>query len=279
MDKSSAGQENSDQPEAGHDAGPAPLPGGESPASNTSQDGAARFQGSTLPMVMTPRIDRNAFGGETGDTIDAEPNGKGFKFSLFAMASAALHSPLLGGFAVAAYIGALVGAAGTASITHVFTPPETAVHDDGSSALRASVAKLGTDVAGLKSAIDGSAKTSGSQIAKLGERIDRVEKAQAEPNARLAKISEAIERLERRADTTGSIPTAPPPPPKPAAPPILDGWVLRDVVNGTAMVQGRMGILEIAPGDALPGLGRVEAIRRQDGRWVVVTTKGLIVAR
>jgi hypothetical protein len=29
----------------------------------------------------------------------------------------------------------------------------------------------------------------------------------------------------------------------------------------------------------VPGLGRIDAIRRQDGRWVVVTSKGLIVAR
>jgi hypothetical protein len=29
----------------------------------------------------------------------------------------------------------------------------------------------------------------------------------------------------------------------------------------------------------VPGLGRVDAIRRQDGHWVVVTTKGLIVSR
>jgi hypothetical protein len=28
----------------------------------------------------------------------------------------------------------------------------------------------------------------------------------------------------------------------------------------------------------VPGVGRVDAIRRQDGRWVVVTPKGLIVA-
>ena len=27
----------------------------------------------------------------------------------------------------------------------------------------------------------------------------------------------------------------------------------------------------------VPGLGRVDAIRKQDGRWVVVTSKGLIV--
>ena len=32
-------------------------------------------------------------------------------------------------------------------------------------------------------------------------------------------------------------------------------------------------------GDVVPGLGRIEAFRKQDGRWVVVTPKGLIVAR
>ena len=39
-----------------------------------------------------------------------------------------------------------------------------------------------------------------------------------------------------------------------------------------------MGIIEVDQGDMVPGLGRVEAIRKQDGRWVVVTSKGLIVA-
>jgi hypothetical protein len=41
----------------------------------------------------------------------------------------------------------------------------------------------------------------------------------------------------------------------------------------------RMGVFEVVPGANLPGLGRVETIRRQDGRWVVVTSRGLIVAR
>jgi hypothetical protein len=36
---------------------------------------------------------------------------------------------------------------------------------------------------------------------------------------------------------------------------------------------------EVYPGDPVPGLGKVDAIRKQDGRWVVVTSKGLIVAR
>ena len=43
--------------------------------------------------------------------------------------------------------------------------------------------------------------------------------------------------------------------------------------------RGRRGIYEVYAGDFVPGLGRVDAIRRQDGRWVVVTSKGLIVAR
>jgi hypothetical protein len=38
-------------------------------------------------------------------------------------------------------------------------------------------------------------------------------------------------------------------------------------------------VYEVYAGDAVPGLGRVDAIRKQDGRWVVVTSKGLIVAR
>ena len=39
-----------------------------------------------------------------------------------------------------------------------------------------------------------------------------------------------------------------------------------------------MGIIEVDQGDMVPGLGRVDAIRKQDGRWVVVTSKGLIVS-
>ena len=45
------------------------------------------------------------------------------------------------------------------------------------------------------------------------------------------------------------------------------------------MVDGPGGLYEAYPGDPLPGLGRVDAVRYQDGRWVVVTSKGLIIRR
>jgi hypothetical protein len=61
--------------------------------------------------------------------------------------------------------------------------------------------------------------------------------------------------------------------------PTVDNWVLRDVSHGSALIEGRTGLYEVFAGDPVPGLGRVEAIRKQDGRWVVVTPKGLIVAR
>jgi hypothetical protein len=61
--------------------------------------------------------------------------------------------------------------------------------------------------------------------------------------------------------------------------PTVEGWVLRDVSHGGALIEGRRGLYEVFAGDPVPGLGKVDAIRRQDGRWVVVTSKGLIVAR
>jgi hypothetical protein len=50
-------------------------------------------------------------------------------------------------------------------------------------------------------------------------------------------------------------------------------------MDGNALIEGRSGVYEVHTGDPVPGLGRVDAIRRQDGRWVVVTSKGLIVER
>ena len=61
--------------------------------------------------------------------------------------------------------------------------------------------------------------------------------------------------------------------------PTVEGWILRDVANGVALIENRRGTYEVYAGDPIPGLGRVDAIRRQDGHWVVVTSKGLIVAR
>ena len=63
--------------------------------------------------------------------------------------------------------------------------------------------------------------------------------------------------------------------------PTVDGWSIADVAYGGALIrnQNRRGVYEVYAGDFVPGLGRIDAIRKQDGHWVVVTSKGLIVAR
>ena len=68
-------------------------------------------------------------------------------------------------------------------------------------------------------------------------------------------------------------------PPTTLKPPILQDYVLRRVYDGAALIEGRHGIIEVEAGIVAPGLGRIEAIKRQDGRWVVVTARGLIVQR
>jgi hypothetical protein len=128
---------------------------------------------------------------------------------------------------------------------------------------------------------------------------DRVEKAQAEPASRVAKLSELLERIDKRTATNVTAALAPAPASAPALasapapettgsvapkqqdrPAVVDGWMLREVFRGGAVVENeRMGIFEIVPGANLPGLGKVETIRRHDGRWVVMTPKGMIVSQ
>ena len=194
--------------------------------------------------------------------------------------------------ALAVVAGALGGALATAGLSHLVADDATS---SGNRALEASVARIDADMLALRASVEQTSRTGMSQFNKTGDRLDKIEKAQAEPAAKLARLSEAVDKLRAASpaaalpvaaapvaakDVTGSI-ASPPTPPKPEVGrlPTVEGWVLRDVANGGALIEGRRGIYEVYAGDPVPGLGRVDAIRRQDGHWVVVTSKGLIVAR
>ena len=206
--------------------------------------------------------------------------------------------------ALATVAGALGGALATAGIGKLMAGDSTAQASAKDSALEASVARIDADIVALKASLEHTAKAGVTQFNKASDRLDKVEKAQAEPAAKLAKLSETVDKLRAAQasattaaaapapakEVTGTIPqqataaaTAPAPaaPPKPEVPrlPTVEGWVLRDVANGSALIESRRGMYEVYAGDPIPGLGRVDAIRKQDGRWVVVTSKGLIVAR
>jgi hypothetical protein len=194
--------------------------------------------------------------------------------------------------------------------------PVRAAGSDEIRALKESIVRLSTELVTVKASVDSAAKSTSGQFAKLAERTDKAvekaveksiekavdkaaEKAQAEPLAKLGKIAESLDRLEKRPlqaaavpagapatasvaaapETTGSVPAAPADASRPARPPVVEGWVVRDIFDGRALVESRNGaMLEVGPGSSIPGIGRVEAVRRQEGRWVVITPKGLITS-
>ena len=215
--------------------------------------------------------------------------------------------------ALAAVAGAIGGALATSglgrgSATEAATAPRNIE-------LEAAVARIDADIVALKASVEQNARLGVTQFNKTSDRLEKVEKAQVEPAGKLAKLSDEVSRLRAAApaapvaaaapaqvaaaapatttvpkDVTGSV--APPaaaatPPAAPATAakpeiarlPTVEGWVLRDVGYGGALIEGRRGVFEIYAGDSIPGVGRVDAIRKQDGRWVVVTSKGLIVSR
>jgi hypothetical protein len=260
------------------------VPKIETPKAEASEPAAPPMPGKL--MIMSSG-DRSWDGDEADTKAESEPASGMFGKRRFAALAAVV--------ALATVAGALGGALATAGHARFAGGVEEASNKN--SALEASVARIDADILALKAGAENTTKLGMSQYNKTSDRLDRVEKAQIEPAAKLAKLSETVEKLRTAQpaatpvaarDVTGSIaPAASASAAAPAAAPKTDvgrlptveGWVLRDVANGGALIEGRQGIYEVYAGDPVPGLGRVDAIRRQDGRWVVVTSKGLVVAR
>jgi hypothetical protein len=59
-------------------------------------------------------------------------------------------------------------------------------------------------------------------------------------------------------------------------PATIEGWTLREVVNGTAVLEGPNGVWKVTPGQTVPGVGRVDSIVRWGNRFIVATSRGLI---
>jgi hypothetical protein len=59
-------------------------------------------------------------------------------------------------------------------------------------------------------------------------------------------------------------------------PTTIQGWTLREVASGTAVLEGPNGVWRATPGQTLPGVGRVDSIVRWGNRLIVATSRGLI---
>jgi hypothetical protein len=226
------------------------------------------------PKPAAPQAEAGA-----GDAPAAE--GTGPRVSRFTLLAASL--------ALAAALGGMAGALAAYGLARPAPLPAVAAgrtNLDEIQALKENVVQARVELAALKVSIDSANRNANAQFTRIGERIERIERVQAEPATKLNKAVEMLDRISRGdsgpqpKEVTGSL--APPPasangqnqPPKSG----VEGWVVRDVHRGTALIEGRMGIIEVEQGDLVPGLGRVDAIRKQDGRWVVVTSRGLITS-
>ena len=116
--------------------------------------------------------------------------------------------------ALAAVAGALGGAVATASLGH-FGGNDTA--SVANHALEASVARLDADIQALKAGADHASRLGMTQFNKTSERLDKVEKAQLEPAAKLAKLSEAVEKLHAAPPVAAAAADRPPRQRKPPA--------------------------------------------------------------
>ena len=168
--------------------------------------------------------------------------------------------------ALAVIAGAIGGAVATTGFIHV---ADAAAPPPGTGALEASIARIDADVVALKAGLEHTSKQGVTQFNKTNDRLDKIEKAQAEPAAKLARLTEAVDKLRAAPaatpataavaaasaapkDITGSITpqavaaatpapaaspvAATPPKPEVARLPSVEGWSLRDVGYGGALI-------------------------------------------
>jgi hypothetical protein len=293
MGKRAEKPENNDQPEASN------PPASES-SSGPGEESKAAAGGSTehkLPVVWSPKLD--AGGGIEDEFFDADPAppppddeaayGEAAKEEPSAATAPAAQprswrfAQLAATIALAAAVGSFVGSLTGAGVGRLVpdAAPSTNTADAGN-ILRAVKSEL-AELSAMKSNLDGSVRNANTQFVAIAERLDRVERAATSPAAQLAHIADAVDRLNKinaTPETTGSIApmTTPPAEPK-IVDRIVEDWVVQDVHGDRALVEGRNGSLfEVGAGSILPGVGRVEAVKRQDGQWVVVTARGVITS-
>jgi hypothetical protein len=139
-----------------------------------------------------------------------------------------------------------------------------------------------------------------SELADVAARLDKLEKRSAipaPPAPDIVDLKTRLDRLEKRAAVAAASSAAPlsaagqkqstlvaraQPPARnetarPAArTPLLQDYAVEDGEDGIAVIDSRFGAQQVAPGDFIPGAGRVLRIERRGGGWLVLTSNGVI---
>ena len=283
---------------------------------NDAEDGkptSGTPAGSRLPVVWSPKLDAGEgvaedfppSGGEhaaSSSTDEAVKEAAG-KTTAESAAPASSSPPsrfmlLAASVAIAAAVGALFGSLSASGFAYFMSGPMAKVHVADARTLQVvpSLKAELADLASLKANLDNATRSANGQFAKLADRLDRVERAEAEPAAKISHIADAVDRLEKRSAAAAAVPE-------------ITGSIAanrqpqrpRDAADGKRdeAARPRAAGLDRAGRPRQPRAGR-EPLRRhvcgrcrrlssrsrprrddqtrQDGRWVVVTARGVITS-
>lgn len=241
-------------------------------------DTAATDAGATrinLPAVVAPQLSA----ADHGETSAADESAQ--TKTTAAPARSKRFVALAASVAFAAGFGSFVGSvSGSGLARFIYPPPQapaapTSGIENTIAAMREIKLELAA-VAALKASLDSAARATTNQYAKIADRLDRIDQrsvavvettaslpaaTQASAPAQTAALAAVTSESQKLSDR------------------ILPDWVVHDVQNGHALVESRYGgLFAVSAGSVLPGIGRVDMIKRQDGHWVVLTARGTITS-
>ena len=157
--------------------------------------------------------------------------------------------------------------------------------------LRKQVSGVSENLDGLRTAVDLSSKATNDRFGRFGENLDRIERVSSSSTVKLDRLaqaqapapvasqpqtsSQAMPMMASVAapEVTGSVS----PSERTSAPrKAVKGWSVRQAYEGIAILQSPNGVIEAVLGQQVPGLGRIEEIRNENGRLVVETSGGVV---
>ena len=226
-----------------------------------AQDGSEAVR-TNLPMVVAPKL-----GAGEDEAVD-EKIGDAAEETI--ASSSPAHSSrflmLAASVAFAAAFGSFVGSVSGTGLVRLLDPAAPAAPavtvQTTTDAMRQTKLEL-AELSAIKANLDSTTRSTTGQLAKLSDRLDKLD-----------------QNSVASAETTGSIATTSPPPATPKLTDrVLQDWIVQDVRGGRALVESRYGAMfDVGEGSTLPGVGRVDSIKRQNGQWMVLTERGTITS-
>lgn len=161
--------------------------------------------------------------------------------------------------------------------------------------LRKQMSGVSENLDGLRTAVDQSSKATNDRFGRFAENLDRIERVSSSSTAKLDRLAQAQVQTPAPAPATVQSQTpsqqgammasvvAPeftgslPPSERASAPrKVIKGWSVRQAYEGIAILQSPNGVIEAVLGQQVPGIGRIEEIRNENGRLVVETSGGVV---